>query len=383
MQKKLSARLVKTVKQPGKYYDGNHSGLFLLVKSTGRKSYVQRIMVRRKTHDIGLGSTRLTALAEAREAAYLNQKIARSGGDPLALRKRQHAPTFAEAVETVIGIHAINWKGRGKSENQWRASLRDYAMKRLGDQHVSDITTTDVMAVLLPIWNEKRETAKRVRQRIGAVMKWAIAEGHRQDNPAGEAIGAALPKNGMARQHQRAVPHERVAAALQKVRASDAWASTKLAIEFLTLVACRSGEVRGARWNEVDPEAATWTVPAERIKSGRSHMVPLSDQSLAVLSKAQTVRDSSGLVFPSITGKQLSDNTLSKLFRELGINGTPHGMRTAFRSWCAETGQNREASEECLAHVNPNKLEAAYQRSSLLKLRCPIMQAWADYVSTQ
>ena len=192
-------------------------------------------------------------------------------------------PTFAEAVETVIAIHREGWKDAGKSEKQWRASLRDYAMPRLGRRRVDQITTADVMAVLIPHWHTKNETMRRVRQRIGAVMKWAVAQGHRGDNPAGDAISAALPKNGGVRRHQRALPFGEVGDALQKVKTSGAHRPTVLAFEFLVLTACRSGEVRLATWDEIDFDTATWSVPANRMKSKRNHRVPLSGRALEIL----------------------------------------------------------------------------------------------------
>ena len=381
MNKKLTARFVQTKNTPGKYGDRNGTGLFLLVKKSGRKSYVQRITIRGKVRDIGLGSTRFTSLAEAREQAFENKKLALAGGDPLALKKKPDVPTFAEAVEIVIGIHSTGWRDSGKTEKQWRASLRDYAMPRLGNMPLDRITSADVMAVLLPIWDEKRVTAKRVKQRIGAVMKWTIVEGYRFDDPAGPALNAALPKNGVPRKHMRALPYAEVGAALCKIKASSTWPCTKLAIEFLTSTASRSGEVRGAKWSEIDFEKKVWEVPASRMKSKLQHRVPLSDRALEILNQAKELQDGSGLIFSSATGKKMRDDVLSGLLRELNIPGTPHGMRTAFRSWCAETGQNREVAEECLAHVNPNKVEAAYQRSSLLELRRKVMQAWADYLA--
>ena len=257
METRLTAQFIQTVKKPGKYGDGGGSGMFLLVKESGRKSYVQRITIRGKVRDIGLGSTRLVTLAEARAAAYENRKLARMGGDPLALKQRPEVPTFAETVDKVIGIHAAGWKDNGKSEKQWRASLRDYAMPRLGNCRVSNITSANVMAVLLPIWNDKRETARRVRQRISAVMLWAIAQGYRPDNPAGEAIANALPKNNQRHQHQRTLPYAEVAAAISKVRSSGAYRATILCFEFLVLTAARSGEVRFATWNEIDFDKRT------------------------------------------------------------------------------------------------------------------------------
>ncbi len=250
-------------------------------------------------------------------------------------------------------------------------------------RHAGDrIGTADVMEVLLPIWSTKRETARRVRQRISAVMKWAVAQGYREDNPAGDAISAALPKNGVRRQHQRALPHAQVVDALARVRASKAHRATALAFEFLVLTACRSGEVRGARWDEVDAAAATWTVPATCVKSKLEHRVPLSGRAVAVLDEAREIADGSGLLFPSPTGRVLSDSTLSKLLRELGIGAVPHGFRSSFRDWAAEkTDVPREVCELALAHVNSDRVEAAYRRSDLFDRRRDLMNQWAAYVA--
>ena len=255
-------------------------------------------------------------------------------------------------------------------------------MPKIGSKRVDRISTADVMEVLLPIWSTKRETARRVRQRIGAVMKWAVAQGYREDNPAGDAISAALPKNSVRRQHQRALPHAQVPEALGRVRASKAHRATALAFEFLVLTACRSGEVRGARWDEVDDAAATWTVPSERMKAKLEHRVPLSRPAVAVLDQARELSDRSGLVFPSPTGRVLSDSTLSKLLRELGMGAVPHGFRSSFRDWAAErTNVPREVCELALAHVNSDRVEAAYRRSDLFERRRQLMAEWASYVT--
>ena len=378
--KKLSAAFVKTVAEPGKYHDAH--GLILRIMPSRSKQWVQRLVIAGTRRDLGLGGYPLVTLSEARQRAFDNRRLARAGGDPLALKHRPNVPAFADAAETVIGIHAAGWRNSGKSAHQWRASLRDYALPRLGRRRVSDITTADVMAVLLPIWSDKRETARRVRQRIGAVMKWAVAEGHRHDNPAGDAIGAALPKNGVVRQHQRALPHAEVGAALAKVRQSGAYRATVLAFEYLVLTACRSGEVRGARWDEIDFDTTTWTVPAERMKATRAHRVPLSGRALDVLQAARALADRSGLVFPSPTGRALSDNTLSKLCREHDLGCVPHGMRSSFRDWAAECSDApREVCELALAHVNSDRVEAAYRRSDLFERRRELMESWATYIA--
>lgn len=373
----LTAAFVRTVQRPGKY--GDQHGLILRVLPSGSKQWIWRGTVQGRRVDLGLGGYPYTSLREARQAAFDHRKLARAGGDPRALKRS--VPTFAEAAEKVIAIHRASWRPGSKSENQWRASLRDYAMPRLGSKRVDQISTADVMAVLLPIWNTKAETARRLRQRIGAVMKWSIAQGHRPDNPAGEAIGAALPKNTGQRQHFRALPHGEVGPALEKVRVSEAWIGTKLALEFLVLTAGRSGEVREARWDEIDLESSTWTVPARRMKAGRQHRVPLSARALELLDEARGIQDGSGLVFPSINGRALSQSTLSKLLREIGVQSVPHGFRTSFRVWCGETGVPREVAEAALAHVVRDKVEAAYARGDLLERRRQVMEEWSHYVT--
>ena len=380
--KTLSATFVKTITVPGRYGDGRGGhGLSLLVKptSTGRlsKTWSQRLRIAGRPCNVGLGSYPVVTLGEARKTALENRRAVARGRDP----RTGGMPTFAAAVDRVLAIHAASWRDGGRSEKQWRASLRDYAMPRLGRMSVDKITTADVLAVLVPIWSAKPETARRVRQRIGAVMRWAVAEGYRDDNPAGEAIGAALPKNGGRQEHRQALAYPEVGGTLAKVRTSQAWPATKLALEFLTLTACRSGEVRGARWEEIDADGATWTVPASRMKAGRAHRIPLSGRALEVLDAARELSDVSGLVFPSVRGLQLSDSTLSKLLRDLGIAAVPHGMRSSFRDWAAEcTDAPREVCELALAHVNSDRVEAAYRRSDLFERRRALMEDWAAYV---
>ena len=363
---------------PGKHYDLN--GLFLLAEPGGSRRWVQRIVIHGKRRDLGLGAYPLVRLAEAREAAADNRKVARAGGDPRARAREPSVPTFAEAAEQVIQMHAPGWKNGGKTAKQWRATLRDYAMARIGARRVCDITSADVMSILLPIWSAKPVTAKKVRGRIGAVMKWSIAQGYRDDNPAGDAIGAALPKNVAAPRHLRALPHGEVAGALVKVRASGAYRATVLAFEFLVLTACRSGEVRLARWSEIDLENDVWEIPQERMKMKRRHRVPLSTGAKVTLAKAFKLRDDSELVFPSVTGKPLSDSTISKLVRENGIAAVPHGFRSSFRDWCGErSGAPREVAEAALAHV-VGGAEGAYARSDLFERRRKLMQEWSDYL---
>ena len=279
----------------------------------------------------------------------------------------------------VIDFHRPTWRNP-KSAAQWEASLRNYAFPAFGHIPVDRITSADILAAVHPIWNTKRETARRTRQRISAVMKAAIAAGHRNDNPAGDALTAALPRGGPTQKHQRALPHDQVAAALATVRASNAYPSTKLAFEFLVLTAARSGEVRLMTWDEVHLDTGLWIVPAERMKALREHRVPLSAGASAVFADAAHLRDGD-LVFPSVTGRPMSDATLSKLIRELGIDAVPHGFRSSFRDWCGDSGQPRELAEAALAHTIRNKAEAAYARTDLLDRRRAMMEAWSTYLN--
>ena len=382
---RLSARFVATIEQPGRYGDGRGSGgLSLLVKNTARghlaKSWAQRISIDGRQRNLGLGSWPHVSLAEAREKCALNL-AARRRGELVTGRKRT-VPTFEEAVEKVIAMHRAGWKDGSKSEKDWRATLRDYAVPKLGGRPVNRISTSDVMAVLLPIWNEKRVTARRVRHRIGAVMRWAVAQGYREDNPAGEAIGAALPKNGFRPRHLAALAYAEVAGAIETVRRSGAYPATVLAFEFLVLTAGRSSEVRGARWDEVDLEGREWRIPPERMKTGREHRVPLSAGALAVLQEAQGLADGSALVFPSARGGPLSELAIAKMVRDLGIGAVPHGFRSSFRDWAAECSDApREVCELALAHVNTNRIEAAYRRTDLFERRRALMEQWAAFLA--
>lgn len=376
----LNSRFVETVKRSGRYGDGRGgNGLFLNVKPTvnGRlsKSWVQRIRVANQITHIGLGGYPIVTLAEARRKAVENRRTIAEGRDPRGVG----IPTFKDGLEKVLELQRPNWRSP-KSEKQWRSSLEAYASE-LMHKRVSKIQSGDVMDVLRPIWNTKRETARRVRQRIAAVMKWAIAKGYRPDNPAGEQVLQALPKNGVKRKHQPALPHGRVGGALEAIRATDAWPSTKLAFELLVLTATRSGEVRLASWEEMDLEEAVWTIPGERMKANREHRVPLSGRALEVLREAADFSSGRKLVFPSPTGKPLSNATLSKLCRDNTIGAVPHGFRSSFRDWCGETGQARDVAEQALAHVIKNKAEAAYARSDLFERRRNLMEAWAHYIA--
>ncbi len=385
--KALTAALVRNTQEPGKYHDGGGLGLYLRVEPNGSRFWVQRIMIRGKRRELGLGSPPLISLAEVRETAAENKKLARTGGDPLQAKRDARAiPTFAEAVSRVHEMHKPSWRNE-KHARDFINSLEAYAIPKIGSLKISDIGSADVLSVLTPIWMEKPETARRVRQRIGTVLKWAIAQGWRSDDPARD-IAQALPKHNRTKVHRKALPFEDVAKCIETVRASGAWLATKLALEFLILTATRSGEVRGARWDEIDlhgakdifaANRATWVIPAERMKMKKPHRIPLSARAVKILRDAELLRDESGLIFPSKTGKQLSDMTLSKLVKELGFDADVHGFRTSFRTWAQEqTDFPREVAEAALAHAGGDAVERAYARSDVFEKRREMMETWAQ-----
>lgn len=379
-EKSLTAQAVRSATEPGKYFDGH--GLYLRVDANGSRFWVQRIIIRGKRSELGLGSPALVSLAEARATALENRKLARSGGDPLqARREAQAVLTFEEAARKVHELHKPTWKNP-KHAAQFLTTLETYAFPKLGRLKVADVTTADVLGVLMPIWTTIPETASRVRQRIGMVMKWAIAQGWRRDNPA-ENISQALPRPDKRQVHRKALPYAEVSNCLQTIRSSGAGQSTKLAIEFLVLCAARSGEVRGARWDEIDLATKVWEVPAERMKMKRPHRVPLSPSAVAVLKAARKLDDGSEFVFPGTKrGRPLSDMTLSKLVKELGFEADIHGFRTSFRTWAQErTNFAREVAEAALAHLSGDAVERAYARSDLFEKRRKMMETWAAYLA--
>ena len=387
-KKPLSAQFVKSVKEPGKYFDGH--GLFLKVSPNGLKYWVQRITIRSKRREIGIGPADLISLADARETALANKRLAFSGGDPIAAKKEgQDIPSFKDATQRVYDIHAPTWRNK-KHAAQFLSTLETYAHPFIGDRNVRDVDTSDVLRVLTPIWTQKPETARRVKQRIGTIMKWAIAQGWRTDNPA-EAISQALPKQAKTQVHRKSLEYKYVADCIEAVQGSQAVTSSKLAFEFLVLTAARSGEIRLATWDEMDlcgaPDIASateviWTIPASRMKAKKDHRVPLPRRAIEILRQASSHSDGSALVFPgSRKGRPLSDATLRKLVRELGFDVDIHGFRTSFRTWTQErTSAPREVAEAALAHTIQNKVEAAYARSELFDKRAQLLERWAAFL---
>lgn len=375
---RLSAAKVRQVLKAGKYYDVH--GLFLRVEPTGSKRWVQRLTIHGRQREIGLGAAELVTLAEARDVAMENRKLARAGGDPLAAKRAKVAlPTFDEAVQKVIELYSPTWRN-AKHAAQFRNTLATYAGPIIGAKPVSEVTSADVLRVLTPVWTSKAETARRVKQRIGTVMKWAVAAGYRNDDPSA-ALAQALPKSGQKVEHRKSLPYQEVASCVATINASAAALSTKLALELLVLTAARSGEVRGATWDEIDLDGKVWHIPGDRMKARVEHIVPLSSRAVEVLKCARQL-STVGLVFPGAkAGKPLSDMTLSKLVKELGYACDVHGFRTSFRTWVQEkTNTPFEVAERALAHKTRNAVVAAYARSDLLEKRRQLMQRWADFL---
>ena len=378
---KLTALKVKTIKKPGRYSDG--LGLhFVVRKGSFSKSWVLRATVDGKRRDIGLGGYPGVSLARAREKALEYKSTLADGRDPLAERRRSEVPSFREVAGRYIKANAARWLHH-KTAINWAGCLSQYAYPVFGDIRVDRIERGDVLAVLDPIWTVKPAIARKLRQRIRSIFADAMARGHIEVNPAGELINAALPPMPAVKSHFRALPYQEVAEALSTIDKSSASWSSRLCLRFLVLTAARSGEARGAMWDEIDMDSKTWTIPASRMKANREHRVPLSDQALDVLRQAKRLDDYSGLIFPSALkpGHQLSDMTLTKLLRDNGLadRATVHGFQTSFKTWCMEqTDTPWAVGEAALAHSLGNATEQAYARSDLFDRRRVLMQSWAS-----
>ncbi len=379
----LSATRANALKAPGRYADGG--GLYLYISKAGGKSWVQRITVDGRRRDIGLGGYPAVGLAQARAKAASNRAALAEGRDPVAERHAPVMPTFREAAEAVHRANLPRWRNERHAAS-WLQTLERHAMPVLGNVPLDRIDRGAVLRVLTPIWTTRPETARRVRQRMRTVFKWGMAHGFMETNPAGEAIDGALAPMPKVKAHHRTLPYRDVSGALATVAASQASIAAKLCFRFLVLTGTRSGEARGATWDEIDVEGQEWRIPSRRMKAGMAHRVPLSGQALEVLREARILRDESGLVFPSPQkeGATLSDMTLTKILRAVGLadRATVHGFRSSFKNWTLErTDTPWAVSEAALAHVLGNATEQAYARSDLFERRRTLMQQWADYLT--
>ena len=380
---KLSATRVRALRNPGRYSDG--AGLHLFINGSGRKSWVQRITVDGRRRDIGLGGYPKVTLSQARKRASDNREAVGNGKDPVAEKRRSSTPTFSEAAYSVHEVNKPRWRN-GSHTRAWIQTLERHAFPKIGNKPIDTISRTDVLGVLTPIWSTKPETARRVRQRMRTIFRWAMANELIEANPAGEAIDGALPSMPKIKAHLRALPYQEVGSAMKTVDASQTSPASKLCLSFLVLTAARSGEARGATWDEIDLEDAAWTIPGSRMKAGIEHRVPLSNQAFDVLMLAQPLEDGSGLCFPSPLrpGRMLSDMTLTNILRKSGLadRATVHGFRTSFKTWTMEqTDTPWAVGEAALAHQLGGSVEQAYARSDLFDRRRTLMQQWADYLA--
>ena len=381
---KFTAARAKSLKEPGRYRAG--PTLYLNISPNGAKSWVQRLTINGVRRDIGLGSFSLVSMAEAREMAHENRRAARiEKRDPLAEKRRVKMPTFEEAARLFHEANKPRWRAEKHAKN-WIQIVSKYAFPVIGSRRVDEIDREAVLRILTPIWSTKAETAKKLRQNIRAVFSWAQAHGFIEHNPGGESISGALPKMPKVQANFRALPYAEIPEALEIVEASGASMAAKLALRFLILTAARSGEVLGALWDETDLEARTWTIPAARMKSGREHRQPLSDEAVAVLENARALDDGSGLVFPSPMrrGKPMSNMTLTKILRDNGLaeRATIHGMRSGFRTWASEkTSADHATMEIALSHQVGSDVERSYARSDLFAKRARLMESWGRFVA--
>ncbi|MQM37690.1 Prophage integrase IntA [wastewater metagenome] len=390
--RELSALEVRRLDRPGLHAVGGVGGLLLRVADTGARYWVLRTMVCGKRRDIGLGPYPEVSLKRAREEAAEMRAKARKGVDPVAerqaardaLRAAQAATlTFDQCASRFIASKEREFRNP-KHVKQWRSTLDTYASPVIGRLPVDHIELAHVVEILQPIWETKTETASRLRGRIEKVMDYATVRGYRSgENPARWKgnLDAILPAPGKLKKvrHHKALPWRDAPAFLAALREREGVSAR--ALEFIVYTAARSGEVRGATWDEVDLDAATWTVPAERMKAQREHIVPLTADAVNLLRALPRMADSP-YVFPAVRGGMLSDMSISAVMRRMDVDATPHGLRSTFRDWVSErTSYAHEVAEAALAHTIPNAVERAYRRGSLLEKRQRLMADWCRFLN--
>tara|TARA_B110000503_G_C7131389_1_gene406947 strand:- start:572 stop:1810 length:1239 start_codon:yes stop_codon:yes gene_type:complete len=391
--RELKAVEVKRLTKPGLHAVGGVSGLQLQVNKTGARSWVLRSKVGAKRKDIGLGGFPDVTLAQAREKARTTKEMIQQGLDPVAERKAARTAliaaqatnkTFDQCAEQFL-IKKNTEFSNPKHATQWRNTLATYASPVIGRLPVDTVELPHILKILEPLWGEKTETAARLRGRIEAVLAYATVSKYRTgDNPARWQgnLDAVLPKPGRLKkvQHHKAIVWQEIGSFVQSLRERKGTGAK--ALEFTILTAARSGEVRGALWDEIDVATKTWTIPAERMKTNKEHTVPLCDDALTLLESLPRF-EGNRLVFPGARGGILSDVALTKPIRAIGSDATAHGFRSTFRDWCAEsTNYPNEVAEMALAHTVSNAVERAYRRGALLAKRVRLMADWCRYINT-
>ena len=386
--KRLSPSFAKTVKEPGVYGDGRGGHGFQMVvtrKANGElnKYFRQRVTVHGKQKTISIGAYPLVTLAEAREKAIENARIARAGLDPQVVNslRDKDAPTFAEAAEMVITERAREWREGSSTQRSWRGILKRHAFPKIGHMRVDAITEDDIVPMMTAIWSDKQPTAKLLFGYVRDIMGWCRREGYRDDNPVNENVREYAPRRGHKAEHHRFVEYQEVGGAVQTIRGCGAAPTTKLALLFQIFTACRHVEARKACWDEIDWDRALWTVPGEHMKMGNPHRIPLSSGAIAVLERAlQMNTGDSDLIFPSRNGGGIIyESTLGSMCKTLGLGGVPHGFRATFATWCADVGVPQELAEAALAHT-PNTIVQAYTHTDYLERRRPLIQMWSDHI---
>ena len=376
MAGRLRVKQIATLR-PGRHSDGGT--LFLVVEPGGRsRHWVQRLTVEGRRRDLGLGGYPYVGLAEAREAAFANRQVARRGANPTAAVRSSRVPTFRKACERVGA--GVTWKGLG-------AKNRDNALERycgsLMDRRLDQIRRADVIAILAPLIAEKPAIGSKLHGWIRGALAWGVAREHLEFNVA-DGIAAALPAR-RAKKHHAALPYRQVGAALERIAASGAREVLKACLRFTILTAVRSGEARGAKWNEMDLRAAEWRIPAERMKGGREHRVPLSPASVETLEAMRRLHSPAGLCFPSPLrpGKAIAVSSMAQALKAIyGDRCTVHGFRSSFRDWASEqTSVPHAVAEAALAHQVGSAVERSYARSDLFEKRRDLMNRWAEFVT--
>ena len=389
---RLTPLQIKNFKGPGVLEDG--AGLRLVANAAGSRWWALRLMIAGVRKDYGLGSPATVTLAEVRDRA-IDLRRALKNGLPLPNWNAPEAPAKGPVVaEPAAGPsfeHAFEayfkFKERRlsnpKHAAQWRSTMSAYVYPHIKDRPVADVTPREVISLLEPIWETRPETARRVLQRLRNVFDAAIVQGDRIAANPTTGVSDVLGRERVNKRHHAALPFADVPAFVLELRARKATAATRLCFEFLILTAARSGEARLATWSEIDWEKNTWTVPKERMKARREHVVPLSPAAKIVLEQARHANPTSVLLFPGASGAPLSDMTLTKLLRDMGyskVEATAHGMRSTFKDWCAVVANvPDEVSEAALAHVDKDKVRAAYRRTNYLDARITLMKAWAKH----
>jgi len=376
----LTVKAIEAISKPGKYGDGN--GLYLVADNKSAKRWLLRVMVQGKRCDIGLGSYRVIGLSDARDLAREYIKAARAGDDPRqTLRKVEQVPTFACVAQKYFEQNKEGWKSN-KHRDQWIGSLEKHAFPSIGNRKINEISTDEIVTTLAPIWHKMPETAQRVKQRIATIFSSVSTDEYMTGpNPCDGVKHKLKVEKNRVPKHYRAMDYKDVPEFLVWLRADDMPNMTRLALEFVVLTACRTGELVEAQWKEIDTSKKLWVIPGERMKAGKPHRVPLTKRALDILAIVNSITGDGPHVFEGRQpSRPMSNMSMIKFLQRNNIPSTTHGFRTCFRMWAGEaTGFPRIPVELCLAHDVRGSVEKSYDRSDHLPKRIEIMDAWQAF----